>query len=241
MSAHMSLRDLYLPADRIPDLPAAKTAATTLCRNATIEDLRTLLDNDWIEHPSLYGYELSDEQIRPHQAQLRVTAEQRLHELLAAFMTSLAERDVVRFPYDRTRSENPGHTVDAYVTGGVTPSDALTDSYEAWDIAYADDKFPTGWCVQLSAALGLIHPQANGPTAATVTFYRWSSSPAGETAAPADFTYTLTVEQRDTLQGALEDAYHSRDDGVDDSFPVDGELREKYERLAEHFGLTPDW
>ncbi len=235
MSAHMSLRDLYLPADRIPDLPAARTAATMLCRNATVEDLRMLLDNDWIGHPTLYDYELSDEQIRPHLTELRVSAEQRLHELLAAFMTSLGERDVVRFPYDTTRGENPGHTVDAYVTGGVTP----TDSFEAWDIVYADNKFPAGWCVQLSAALGLIHPQANGPAAATVTFYRWSSSPVGETA-PVDFTYTLTVEQRNALQSALKDAYQARDGRVDDSFPIDVELREKYERLAEHFDLTPD-
>ena len=182
MSAHMTLRDLYLPADRIPDLPAARTAATTLCRNATIEDLRTLLDNDWIGHPSLYDYEVSDEQIRPHLAELRAAAEPRLHELLAAFMTSLGERDVARFPYDRTRGENRGHTIDVYVTGGVTPSDAPTDSFEAWDIVYAADKFPAGWCVQLSAALGLLHPLADGPIAATVAFYRWSSTTGGATA-----------------------------------------------------------
>ena len=122
MSAHMTLRDLYLPADRIPDLPAARTKATTLCRNASIEDLRALLDNDWIGHPSLYDYEVSDEQIRPHLAELRAAAEPRLHELLAAFMTSLGERDVARFPYDRTPGENRGHTIDVYVTGGVTPA-----------------------------------------------------------------------------------------------------------------------
>ena len=178
MSAHMTLRDLYLPADSIPDLPAARTTATTLCRNATIKDLRTLLDNDWIGHPSLSDDDVSDEQIRPHLADLRAAAEQRLHELLAAFIASLRERDVARFPYDRTPGEARGHTLDAYLTGGVTPSDAPTDSFQGWDIVYADDKFPAGWCRQLSAALGLLHPQADGPLAATVAFYRWSISTA---------------------------------------------------------------
>ena len=55
------------------------------------------------------------------------------------------------------------------------------------------------------------------------------------------FTYTVTAEQRDTLQSALGDAYHYRDNGVDDSWPIDAELRDKYQRLAEHFKLTPDW
>ncbi len=70
---------------------------------------------------------------------------------------------------------------------------------------------------------------------------RTSSQCAGDTAIPDSFAYTLTAQQRDTLQGALEDAYHSRDDGADDSYPIDAELREKYARLAEFFGLTPDW
>ena len=58
---------------------------------------------------------------------------------------------------------------------------------------------------------------------------------------PEKFTYTLTAEQRDVLQGALGDAYRYRDDEVDNSYPIDAELREKYRRLAELFEVTPDW
>jgi hypothetical protein len=171
VSAHMSLRDLYLSADTAPDLAAAKALAGILCRGAGVAELRVLLEHDWISHPALYDWDPSDEQIGAHLGELRDTAVQRLHRLLDEFDASLDDREVARFPFDL--DNGGGHTVDGYATGGVTPSDAPTDSFEAWDIVHATDKFPPGWCDQLGAALGLLHPHGTGPAAATVRLYRW--------------------------------------------------------------------
>jgi hypothetical protein len=171
VSAHMSLRDLYLPAGTSPDLAAAKAVSYTLCRGAGIAQLRVLLEHDWISHPALYDWEPVDEQIGAHLGELRDAAVQRLHRLLDDFAASLHDRDVARFPFDRDTGGD--HCVDGYATGGVTPSDAPTDSYEAWDIVHAIDKFPPGWCDQFGAALGLLHPFGTGPAVATIRLYRW--------------------------------------------------------------------
>jgi hypothetical protein len=173
VSAHMSLRDLYLPAGASLDLAAAKAVADTLCRSADVTQLRVLLEHDRISHPALYHWDPTDEQISAHLSELRATAVQRLHWLLDEFAASLRDREVVRFPFDR--DNGGGHTVDGYATGGVTPSDAPTDSWEAWDIVHATDEFPPGWCDQLGAAFGLLHPLGTGPAAATVQLYRWGA------------------------------------------------------------------
>lgn len=177
MSAHMSLRDLYLPAGQAPDLPAAKTLAGVLCQTAGVDELRVLLEHDHISHADLYQYDPSDEQIAAHLDELRATAELELGGLLDAFAASLACRDVSRYPFDRpTGAANGRHTIDAYVTAGVTADGGPTESSDAWDIVFETDKFPPGWCDQLGAALGLLHPTGDGPARATATFYLWAAS-----------------------------------------------------------------
>ena len=49
-------------------------------------------------------------------------------------MTSLGERDVARSPYDRTPGAALGHTLDVYITGGVTPSDWLSEPGSQWPV-----------------------------------------------------------------------------------------------------------
>lgn len=171
MGADMLLRDLYLPAGTGIDLAAAKAAASSLCRAATVTELRVLLDHDRISHPALYAYEVSDSQITPHVEVLRATAEQELHRLLDAFAASLQDRDVARFRFDRADNEAG---VDAYVTGGYLNGHSPTDSYDAWAIIYDTDRFPASWCDRIGAAAGLLHPTGTGATTLTVTFHRWS-------------------------------------------------------------------
>ena len=60
MAADMMARTLYLPADTTINLTAAKTVASQLAQQATVEDLRTLLEHGWIiddtlAHPDSRG------------------------------------------------------------------------------------------------------------------------------------------------------------------------------------------
>src|SRR5689334_7814643 len=97
MGADMLLRDLYLPAGTAVDLPAAKKLVDDLCWQATVADLRILLDHDWISHSSLYDDDPPDARIAEHATELRATAAQSLYQLLDAFAASLHGRDVARF------------------------------------------------------------------------------------------------------------------------------------------------
>ncbi|XVV10914.1 hypothetical protein ACQP2X_39665 [Actinoplanes sp. CA-131856] len=101
MGADMLLRDRYLPAGISLVLPAAKAVASTLCRQASAADLRILLENDWISHPTLYDYDPTNTRIAEQSDELRETVAQSLQRLLDTFAASLHERDVARFRFDR--------------------------------------------------------------------------------------------------------------------------------------------
>jgi len=120
MSSDMSLRDLYLPADTTVDLAAAKAKASDLCRHATVEDLRILIDDDWITGATAGGTDVSDltdDGVLEHTERLRHLADAYLHLLLEAFAASLQHRDVAPLPlrpHPRHRHCNrtcdrPGH------------------------------------------------------------------------------------------------------------------------------------
>lgn len=179
MGSDMYLRDLYLPTGTGIDLAAAKTTVAELCRNATVGDLRILLDEDWISDDSpVDPDDWTEEYLTRHAATLRAAAEHRLHRLLDEFAASLQGRDVARFRFDNPADS--GGSVDAYLTGGLSSGGGPTDAYDAWDIVFDTDRFPLGWCVRLGAACGLLHPNADGPLAALVMFHRWAAPAAAE-------------------------------------------------------------
>ncbi len=179
MGCDMHLRDLYLPADGTVDLAAAKTTASDLCRNATMEDLRILLDEDWISHDQLADPDdWTDQALTAQVEALRAAAQHKLHQLLDRFAASLQGRDVAQLRFDNPTDS--GASVDAYFTGGLSAGDAATEAYAAWDIVFDTDRFPHGWCDQLGAACGLLHPHRDGPLAALVMFHRWAWPAAGQ-------------------------------------------------------------
>jgi hypothetical protein len=180
MGSDMYLRDLYLPAGTALDLAAAKTTAGELCRHATTDDLRILLDEDWISHDGLTDPDdWTDQALTAAAETLRDAAEHRLHQLLDDFAASLHGRDVARFRFDNPTADDESG-VDAYVTGGLSSGGGTTDAYDAWDIVLDTDRFPDGWCDRLGAACGLLHPHGDGPAAAVVTFHAWAAPALGE-------------------------------------------------------------
>jgi hypothetical protein len=181
MGSDMLVREVYLPAGTTLDLPAVKIAASELCRTATIDDLRILLEEDWISDDSLTDLDDWTAQATTGRAEkLRGSAENRLHELLDEFAASLQARDVARFRFDNGTDSGAGGGVDAYVTGGLSSGDGPTDAYDAWDIVFDTDRFPDGWCERIGVACRLLHPWGDGPAAAVVTFHVWAASALGE-------------------------------------------------------------
>ena len=185
MGSDMLLRDLYLPAGTTLDLAAATRTASELSRTATIDDLRILLNEDWIDDDSLTDPDdWTDQALTIRAATLRTAAEQRLHRLLDTFAASLQGRDVARFRFDNAASDDDSGGVDAYVTGGLSSGGSPTDAYDAWDIVFETDRFPAGWCDRIGAACGLLHPNSDGPAAAMVIFHRWAAPALDEADTP---------------------------------------------------------
>jgi hypothetical protein len=173
------LRDLFLPAGTTLDLAVATTTVGELCRRADLDDLRILLDEDWISADSLTDRgDWTGEAITAAAESLRAAAEDRLRRLLDGFAASLQGREVARFHFDN--DTDSGGSVDAYVTGGLSPGGGPTDAHDAWDIVFDTDRFPAGWCDRLGAACGLLHPNGDGPAAALVIFHRWTRPAVGE-------------------------------------------------------------
>lgn len=178
MGSDMLPRDLYRAAGITVDLAAAKTTAGELCRDATIDDLRILLDEDWIsDDRRIDPDDWTDHALTVRVEALRVAAEHALHQLLDGFVASLQGRDVGRFRF--ANPTDSGGSVDAYLSGGLSCGGGPTDAYDAWDIVFDTDRFPHGWCERLGAACGLLHPNADGPLAALVMFHRWAAPAAG--------------------------------------------------------------
>lgn len=171
IGADMLLRDLYLPADNVLDLPAAKAVTSELCRQATVAELRVLLEHHWISHPALDDYDPPHALVAEHTTALQATAEQSLHKLLEEFAASLHARDVARFRFDRADTDTG---IDAYLTGGCINGDSPTDSYDAWAIVYDTHAFPADWCDRIGAAAGLLHPAGTGQPTTSVTFHAWA-------------------------------------------------------------------
>src|SRR4051794_37600621 len=137
MGFDMLVRDLYLPAGTTLDLAAATTTAGELCRTAPIDDLRILLDEDWISYDSLTDPDdRTDQALTIRAATLRTAAEHALHHLLDRFAASLQRRDVARYRFDNGTDDDGHGGVDAYVTGGLSFGDSPTDAYDAWDIVF---------------------------------------------------------------------------------------------------------
>ena len=185
MGSDMLLRDLYLPTGTTVDLAATKRTAGDLCRNATVEDLRILLDEDWISDGLADPDGWTDQALTVRAGTLRAAAEHRLHRLLDGFAASLQGRDVARFRFDNSTADDSdsggfsGGGVDAYVTGGLSSGGGPSDAYDAWDIVFDTDRFPDGWCYRIGAACRLLHPHGGGPAAATVTFHAWAAAALG--------------------------------------------------------------
>jgi hypothetical protein len=183
MGSDMLLREVYLPAGTTLDLAAAKRTAGELCRTATVDDLRILLDEDWIDDDSLTDPDdWTDQALAARAETLRTAAEHRLHQLLDGFAASLQGRDVARFRFDNA-TDSAG-SVDAYVTGGLSVDGGPTYAFESWDIVFDTDRFSAGWCDRIGAAFGLLHPHGDGPAAAVVIFHAWAAPALGEAGNP---------------------------------------------------------
>jgi len=176
-------RVLYLPVGGTIDLAAAKATTNTLCQAATLDDLRILFREEWIDWDTLpdsddWPVDLpvnwSDEGFAPLAGVLRAGAEQTLHRRLDRLAASLHQSDVTR-----CRINGGDGGVDVYLTGGLdTDYDNPTHAYECWDVVCADEpgRFPDRWPGQIGAAAGLLRPNGPGPAALTftVTFHPWA-------------------------------------------------------------------
>ncbi len=80
MGADMMARTLHLPADTTIDLTAAKATASQLTQQATLEDLRTLLEYGWIADDTLPD-DCGHDDLAARAGHLRQLAEQELHQL----------------------------------------------------------------------------------------------------------------------------------------------------------------
>ncbi len=169
MAADMMARTLYLPADTTINLAAAKTVASQLAQQATVEDLRTLLEHGWIVDDTLPYLDSGDDLLAERAEHLRQLAEQQLHTLLDRFARSLRTRQVYRHRFDH---DDPVG-IDAYTTGGLSHGEGPTDAFDDWDVVFDDDRFPDRWPHRLGAAAGLLHPWGDGPAVATVTLHAW--------------------------------------------------------------------
>ena len=170
MAADMALRSLYLPTGRAINRTAATDKIRQLCREATIADLRVLLDYGWIDDEVPYSEDTwTDEVLTECAATLRQAAEAELLHLFDRFARSLGHRDVTRYRFD-----NGDEGVDAYETGGLSWGDGPTEAYDAWDIVHDTDRLPDTWPDQIGAAAGLLHPWGDGPAVTTVTFRAWA-------------------------------------------------------------------
>ena len=171
MGADMMARTFYLPADTTIDLAAAKSTASQLCRQASLEDLRTLREHGWIDDDTLpHPDSTTDDQLAARAERLRTLAERELHALLDRFARSLLRRDVYRYRFDR--GDRVG--IDAYTTGGLSYGDGPTDAFDDWDIVFDDDRLPHRWPARLGAAAGLLHPWGDGAAVTTVTLHAWN-------------------------------------------------------------------
>jgi hypothetical protein len=168
MGADMLLRSIYLPAGQDLNLDAAKATATELAANASLADLRILVQQGWIGEQHLSTVDPGDDELATHAQALRAEAEQVLHAHLDQFAASLHSRAVAHYRF--------GHTpvaIDAYTTGGMSWGDTPTDAYAAWDVVLDDGVYPPTWPIHLGAAAGLLHPHGAGRREATVAFYAW--------------------------------------------------------------------
>src|SRR4051794_23719116 len=142
MGCDLTPRDVYLPAGAAIDLAAATAEAARLCQTATVDELRSLLENGWI-HDAGLGHTGGPPAVFASRADAgRAAAGQRRHQLVDDFTQSLHRRDVARFRVDRPGDGGPG--VHAYVTGGLSAGDSPTDSFDDWDIVFDADRFPPG-------------------------------------------------------------------------------------------------
>jgi hypothetical protein len=171
VSAHMSLRTLYLLTGRAIDHTAAANTIRQLCREATIEDLRVLIDHGRIDDDVPYSADTwTDAALTARAAPLRQAAETELLQRFEDFARSLEHRDVARFRFDKG-----DEGVDAYETGGLSSSDdGPTESFDAWDIVFDTDRLPATWPDRIGAAAGLLHPWGTGPAVTSVTFRTWA-------------------------------------------------------------------
>ncbi|QGN48004.1 hypothetical protein GKC29_14890 [Micromonospora sp. WMMC415] len=159
MGADMALRSLYLPTGHTINRTAATDTIRQLCREATIADLRVLLDHGWIDDQVPYSEDTwTEEALTARAATLRQAAETELIQLFDRFARSLGHRDVTRHRFD-----NGDEGIDAYETGGLSWGDGPTEAYDAWDVVHDTGRLPATWSDQFGAAAGLLHPVGRRP------------------------------------------------------------------------------
>ena len=95
MGSDRLVRDLDLPAGTTLDLAAATATAGALCRHAALDDVRLLLDEEWINDDRLTDLDdWSGQALTGRADVLRTTAVHQPHRLLDTFAVSLHRRDV---------------------------------------------------------------------------------------------------------------------------------------------------
>ncbi|WP_157017699.1 hypothetical protein [Cryptosporangium arvum] len=164
----MIARVFYLPADTELDSAAATAVIEELCANASVDDLRILIENGWIEPALPHGEDAWTEAARVEE--LRAAAQHHMLILFERFRRSLTGRDVQRHRF--APPDQPG--LDAYTTGGLSWGEGPTDAFDAWDLVFDVDRFPESWADRIGAAAGLLHPWGGGPPAVAAEFRAWA-------------------------------------------------------------------
>ncbi|MDG4795401.1 hypothetical protein [Micromonospora sp. WMMD1082] len=166
----MTLRSLYLPAGHTINHSTVTDTIRRLCRQATADDLRVLIDHGWLDDEVPYSEDTwNDEALTARAATLRQAAEAALLQMVDRFARSLGHRDVIRYRFD-----NDDEGIDAYHTGGLSWGNHPTDASEAWDIVFDTGRLPHTWPDQIGAAAGLLHPWGTGPAVTIATFRAWA-------------------------------------------------------------------
>ena len=153
----MFTRVLYTPAGTKPDFGAGRTKAALLAADATVDDLRLVVEEGWLADqpaccPSCHGriHGSCHQQVRDVY-QLRREVARRLDELFRrrGHVRHLAGRPLPHRPRRAARCGGPHNRR----TRGRS-----TQAYRGWDILIDHHRLPAGWGATICGAIGFIDP-----------------------------------------------------------------------------------